>query len=63
MPAGIHIADAGTENILMGIETIPTSRCGKNTHFRQIYFAVPNLKYVYIYIYISKKIRDAPRKF
>ena len=39
-----------------------TCHCGRNTHFMQIYFAVPNFKFIYIYIKL-KKLRDAPRIF
>ena len=35
---------------------------GRNTHFKQIYFAVPNFNFIYIYIKL-KKLRDTPRIF
>ena len=30
---------------------LPLTHCGRNTHFRRIYFAVPNFNFKYIYIY------------
>ena len=37
-------------------------QCGRNTHFRQICFAVPNFNVIYIYIKF-KNICDEPRIF
>ena len=36
--------------------------CGRNTHFRQISFAVPNFNFIYIYIKL-KKLHDNPHIF
>ena len=38
-----------------------TNHCGRNTHFRQIYFAVPNFNFIYIYIIL--KITRCPAYF
>ena len=40
----------------------PVSHCGRNTHFWQIYFAVPNFNFIYIYIKL-KKLCDAAHIF
>ena len=29
---------------------VALAHCGRNTHFRQICFAVPNFNFIYIYI-------------
>ena len=33
-----------------GATGIPTNHCGRNTHFRQIYFGVPNFNFKNIYM-------------
>ena len=33
--------------------TFPSPHCGRNTHFRQICFVVPNFNFIYIYIFIN----------
>ena len=44
------------------IHMLPSDHCGRNTHFRQIYFAVPNFNFIYIYIKL-KKLCDVARIF
>ena len=45
------------------LKWLPVDHCGRNTHFRQICFAVPNFNFIYIYLYKIKKITWQPTYF